>query len=46
MLGSMGQVGSAGDNSAIDSFFSLVQEIVLNRQTHSAELPPSNTRPS
>ena len=33
MLGSMGQVGSAGDNAAMESFFSLLQKNVLNRQT-------------
>jgi len=32
MVGSMGQVGSAGDNAAMESFFSLLQENVLNRQ--------------
>jgi transposase InsO family protein len=30
--GSMGQVGSAGDNAAIESFFALLQKNVLNRQ--------------
>jgi putative transposase len=33
MLGSMGQVGAAGDNAAMESFFSLLQKNVLNRQT-------------
>ena len=28
----MGQVGSAGDNAAIESFFSLLQKDVLNRR--------------
>jgi transposase InsO family protein len=28
----MGQVGSAGDNAAMESFFSLLQKNVLNRQ--------------
>ena len=32
MVGPMGQVGSAGDNAAIESFFSLLQENVLNRR--------------
>ena len=32
MKGSMGQVGSAGDNAAMESFFSLLQKNVLNRQ--------------
>ena len=32
MVGSMGQVGSAGDNAAMESFFSLLQKSVLNRQ--------------
>jgi len=31
MLGSMGQVGSAGDNAAMESFFSLLQRNVLDR---------------
>ena len=33
MLGSMGQVGSASDNAAMESFFSLLQNNVLDRQT-------------
>ena len=33
MVGSMGQVGSAGDNAAMESFFALLQKNVLNRQT-------------
>jgi putative transposase len=32
MVGSMGHVGSAGDNAAMESFFSLLQKNVLNRQ--------------
>lgn len=32
MRGSMGQVGSAGDNAAVESFFSLLQHNVLNRR--------------
>ena len=32
MVGSMGQVGSAGDNAAMESFFSLLRKNVLNRQ--------------
>jgi transposase InsO family protein len=32
MLGSMGQVGSAGDNAAMESFFALLQKNVLNRR--------------
>lgn len=31
MLGSMGQVGSAGDNAAVENFFLLLQKNVLNR---------------
>jgi transposase InsO family protein len=31
MLGSMGKVGSAGDNAAMESFFALLQNNVLNR---------------
>ena len=31
LIGSMGQVGSAGDNAAMESFFSLLQKNVLNR---------------
>ena len=38
MVGSMGRVGAAGDNAAMESFFSLLQKNVLNRrrswQTH------------
>jgi hypothetical protein len=33
MLGSMGQVGSAGDNAAMESLFSLLQNNVLNRHS-------------
>ena len=33
MVGSMGQVGSAGDNAAMESFFSLLQKNVLNRRS-------------
>jgi len=32
MVGSMGRVGAAGDNAAAESFFSLLQKNVLNRQ--------------
>ena len=32
MGGSMGQVGSAGDNAAIEAFFSLLQKNVLDRR--------------
>ncbi len=34
MVGSMGQVGSAGDNAAMESFFALLQKNVLNRRHH------------
>ena len=33
MVGSMGRVGAAGDNAAIESFFSLLQKNVLNRHS-------------
>lgn len=32
MVGSMGRVGAAGDNAAMESFFSLLQNNVLNRR--------------
>ena len=32
MVGSMGRVGSAGDNAAMESFFGLLQNNVLNRR--------------
>jgi len=32
MVGSMDQVGSAGDNAAMESFFALLQKNVLDRQ--------------
>lgn len=32
MVGSMGKVGSAGDNAAMESFFALLQKNVLDRQ--------------
>ena len=33
LVGSMGQVGSAADNAAMESFFSLLQKNVLNRRS-------------
>ena len=33
LVGSMGTVGSAGDNAAMESFFSLLQRNVLNTKT-------------
>ncbi|WP_345301017.1 IS3 family transposase, partial [Gordonia humi] len=33
MVGSMGRVGAAGDNAAMESFFSLLQRNVLDRRT-------------
>ena len=33
MAGSMGRVGAAGDNAAMESFFSLLQKNVLNRKS-------------
>ncbi|MET0715088.1 MAG: IS3 family transposase [Mycetocola sp.] len=33
MVGSMGRVGAAGDNAAMESFFALLQKNVLNRRT-------------
>ena len=35
MVGSMGRVGAAGDNAAMESFFSLLQKNVLNHRTWS-----------
>ena len=32
MVGSMGRVASAGDNAAMESFWSLLQKNVLNRR--------------
>jgi transposase InsO family protein len=32
MIGSMGRVGAAADNAAMESFFSLLQKNVLNQQ--------------
>lgn len=32
MIGSMGRVGAAGDNAAMESFFSLLQRNVLDRR--------------
>jgi transposase InsO family protein len=32
MVGSMGQVASAADNAAMESFFSLLQKNLLNKQ--------------
>jgi putative transposase len=33
MVGSMGRVGAAGDNAAMESFFGLLQNNVLNRHS-------------
>jgi len=33
MVGSMGRVGAAGDNAAMESFFSLPQRNVLDRRS-------------
>ncbi|GAB2699544.1 hypothetical protein GCM10027194_36430 [Thalassiella azotivora] len=33
LVGSMGRVGAAGDNAAMESFFSLLQKNVLDRRT-------------
>lgn len=33
MVGSMGRVGAAADNAAMESFFALLQKNVLNRRT-------------
>ena len=33
MVGSMGRVGAAADNAAMESFFSLLQKNVLNRRS-------------
>jgi putative transposase len=33
MLGSMGRVGSSGDNAAMESFFALLQKNVLDRRS-------------
>ncbi len=33
LVGSMGRVGSCGDNAAMESFFSLLQKNVLNKKT-------------
>ena len=33
MVGPMGQVGSAGDNAAMESFFAVLQKNVLDRRT-------------
>ncbi|MFH8520533.1 IS3 family transposase [Streptomyces gelaticus] len=33
MIGSMGRVGAAGDNAAMESFFALLQKSVLDRRT-------------
>ncbi len=36
LVGSMGRVGAAGDNAAMESFFALLQNNVLNRRTWSS----------
>ena len=34
IVGSMGQIGSPGDNAAMESFFALLQKNVLDRRDH------------
>jgi len=38
LIGSMGRVGAAGDNAAMESFFSLLQKNVLNTRTWTTRL--------
>ncbi|NEB77359.1 IS3 family transposase [Streptomyces sp. SID14478] len=38
MIGSIGRVGAAGDNAAMESFFSLLQKNVLDRRTWATRL--------
>ncbi|SNU02018.1 Integrase core domain-containing protein, partial [Ruaniaceae bacterium KH17] len=38
LLGSMGRVGACGDNAAMESFFSLLQKNVLDRQRWTTRL--------
>jgi len=46
MLGSISRVGAAGDNADMESFFSLLQENVLDRRRwDGARVPVSRTRP-
>ena len=33
LLGSMGRVGAAGDNAAMESFFALLQKNLLNQRS-------------
>ena len=38
LVGSMGRVGAAGDNAAMESFFALLQKNVLNTRTWATRL--------
>lgn len=38
LLGSMGRVGAAGDNAAMETFFSLLQKNVLDRKVWETRL--------
>lgn len=40
MVGSMGKVGAAGDNAAMESFFALLQKNVLDRRTWATRQEP------
>jgi len=42
MVGSMGRVGAAGDNAAMESFLSLLQKNVLDRQVWTTRIELSN----
>ncbi len=43
MVGSMGRVGAAGDNAAMESFFGLLQNNVLDRRTWARQRSPLQT---
>jgi len=45
MVGSMGQVGSAGDNAAMESFFALLQKNVLDRRRWATRDSASRSSP-
>jgi putative transposase len=40
VVGSMGRVGAAGDNAAMESFFSVLQKHVLNRRAWATREDP------
>ncbi len=46
LVGSMGRVGAAGDNAAMESFFALLQKNVLDRPPGGSRSSPGSSGPT